>query len=56
MKIGVHENIEHIIQWWDFLKYEFNNKLLSCVTLFRVTSNITWTLHIHITITHIKFY
>ena len=26
-----------------FLKYEFNNKLLSGVTLLRVTSCVTWT-------------
>ena len=26
-----------------FLKYEFNNKLLDCVTFFRVTSGVTWT-------------
>ena len=26
-----------------FWKYEFNNKLLGGVTIFRVTSSITWT-------------
>ena len=26
-----------------FLKYEFNNKLLDVVTLFRITLSITWT-------------
>ena len=26
-----------------FLKYEFNNKLLVGVTIFRVTSSVTWT-------------
>ena len=26
-----------------FSKYEFNNKLLSGVTFFRITSGITWT-------------
>ena len=26
-----------------FLKYEFNDKLLGCVTFFRVTSGVTWT-------------
>ena len=26
-----------------FSKYEFNNKLLDCVKLFRVTLGITWT-------------
>ena len=26
-----------------FKKYEFNNKLLVCVTFFRVTSSVTWT-------------
>ena len=26
-----------------FSKYEFNNKLLVCVTFFRVTLGITWT-------------
>ena len=26
-----------------FSKYEFNNKLLLCVTFFRVTSGVTWT-------------
>ena len=26
-----------------FSKYEFNNKLLSDVTLFRVTPSVTWT-------------
>ena len=31
-----------------FLKYEFNNKLLDSVTLFRVTSGITWTQLIYI--------
>ena len=25
------------------LKYEFNNKLLGCVTLFRVIPGVTWT-------------
>ena len=27
----------------EFSKYEFNNKLLVCVTFFRVTSSVTWT-------------
>ena len=31
-----------------FLKYEFNNKLLDSVTLFRVTLGITWTQLIYI--------
>ena len=26
-----------------FLKYEFNDKLLGCVTFFRVTLGVTWT-------------
>ena len=26
-----------------FSKYEFNNKLLLCVTFFRVTLGVTWT-------------
>ena len=26
-----------------FSKYEFNNKLLSGVTFFRITSGVTWT-------------
>ena len=26
-----------------FWKYEFNNKLLGGVTIFRVTSSVTWT-------------
>ena len=26
-----------------FSKYEFNNKLLVCVTFFRVTLGVTWT-------------
>ena len=26
-----------------FSKYEFNNKLLNDVTLFRVTPSVTWT-------------
>ena len=26
-------------------KYEFNNKLLGGVTIFRVTSSVTWTQH-----------
>ena len=26
-----------------FSKYEFKNKLLACVTFFRVTSSVTWT-------------
>ena len=37
-----------------FSKYEFNNKLLSGVTLFRVTLSVTWYLYIYIYIyTHI---
>ena len=31
-----------------FLKYEFNNKLLDGITLFRVTLYITWTQYIYI--------
>ena len=31
-----------------FLKYEFNNKLLDSVKLFRVTLGITWTQLIYI--------
>ena len=32
----------------EFLKYEFNNKLLSGVTLIRVTLDVTWTQLIYI--------
>ena len=31
-----------------FLKYEFNNKLLSDVTLFKITLSVTWILYIYI--------
>ena len=31
-----------------FLKYEFNNKLLDGITLFRVTLYITWTQYMYI--------
>ena len=36
-----------------FLKYEFNNKLLDSVILFKVTSGITWTQLIYI---YIRFF
>ena len=40
-----------------FSKYKFYNKLLDCVILLRVKSNITWTQHTHThTHTHIGFY
>ena len=31
-----------------FLKYEFNNKLLGDITLFRVKQSVTWTQPIYI--------
>ena len=39
-----------------FLKYEFNNKLLDGITLFRVTLYITWTQYIYIMMEFLRLF
>ena len=38
----------------DFLKYEFNNKLLGSITLLRVTPDVTWTQPINNIVNNIR--
>ena len=56
MKIGMivktHRTCNSTVE---FSKYEFYNKLLDSITLFRIISGVTWTQSIYIYIYSINF-